>query len=123
MVTHGYTIEFLKEPPPFQGIRWTRVNSEESQNILLKEITSLLSKDAIEVVSPNCSQEGFYSTLFLVPKKGGTLRPIINLRPLNAYVHVSKFKMETLRSVLRFVNPEDWLHCMKKLLYYNFTFT
>ena len=46
----------------------------------------------------------FYSTLFLVPKKGGQMRPVINLKKLNEWMEPQHFKMEgkgTLRELLR----------------------
>lgn len=51
----------------------------------------------------------FYSTLFLVPKKDGGQRPVINLKKLNAFFNPPYFKMEgiyTLKSLLR---QGDWL--------------
>jgi hypothetical protein len=47
----------------------------------------LLGKGAIELVPPGQEGQGFYSTFFIVPKKDGGLRPILNLKPLN--VHLS----------------------------------
>ena len=65
----GYIIEF--EPlPPFSGIKETPLRGP-SADILTTEVKTLLSKDAIEVVPENQAQEGFYSTFFSVPKKGG----------------------------------------------------
>ena len=52
---------------------------------------------------------GFYSTFFTVQKKGGGLRPILNLRPLNKYLKVQHFKMETLRSIIRAMEIGDWV--------------
>ena len=49
-------------------------------------------------------REGFYTTLFLVPKKGGGSRPVINLKHLNEFIPFHHFKMEgmhTLKDVLR----------------------
>ena len=51
---------------------------------------------------------GFYSTFFLVPKKNGKLRPVINLRPLNRYLRKTHFKMDTMTKVLNLVKPKDW---------------
>lgn len=48
--------------------------------------------------------DAFLSTLFLVPKKDGGQRPVINLKNLNSFVEVPHFKMEgihTLKGLLK----------------------
>ena len=42
---------------------------------------------------------GYYSRLFLVPKKNGKLCPVIDLSLLNQYIRKQPFKMETVNSV------------------------
>lgn len=44
--------------------------------------------------------QGFYSNLFTVPKKEGTVCPIQDLKALNCFVRVRKFRMESIRSVV-----------------------
>ena len=46
------------------------------------EIQQMLEKEAIHVVSPKELCQGFVSSIFLVPEKGGGQRPVVNLRPL-----------------------------------------
>ena len=70
--------------------------------------SQLLRKDAIETVPMNQIQAGFYSTFFLVPKKNGKMRPVLNLRPLNRYLQKNHFKMDTMSKVLNLVKPKDW---------------
>ncbi|KAL0088736.1 hypothetical protein J3Q64DRAFT_1881838 [Phycomyces blakesleeanus] len=69
------------------------------QTLLLRhEISQILYKQAIEpVTSPS---PGFYSNLFVIPKKDGGARPVFNLKGLNQFLDASKFKMETLYEVL-----------------------
>ncbi|XP_046579366.1 probable ATP-dependent RNA helicase DHX37 [Haliotis rubra] len=72
-------------PPPFSGIRCTPVpNSQEKADVLRAEVQALLDKAAIEVVPRGQENLGVYSTYFLVTKKDGGFRPILNLKGLNS---------------------------------------
>ena len=51
---------------------------------------------------------GFYSRLFLIPKKNGKLHPVIDLSLLNQYIRKQPFKMETVKSVCQSILPHDW---------------
>ena len=66
---------------------------------LEEEVASLLSKGAVEEIIPECP--GYYSRIFLVPKKNGKLRLIIDLSVLNHFVYTQTFKMETEKSEKR----------------------
>jgi len=80
---------------------------KEQEELLKEEVDSLLQKGAILPQMHN--SEGFYSRLFLVPKKNDQMRPVINLKQLNQWVETPHFKMEgtsTLRELLR---ARDWM--------------
>jgi hypothetical protein len=79
--------------------------------VLLEEVVVLLRKGAIEVVN-NFKSRGFYSTYFLVPKKTGDLRPILNLKPINGLVVTPSFRMGTLTFVVQDLRPGDWMAAM-----------
>ncbi len=74
----GSVIQFTRRPPKFNGILETSV-AVRNAPVLRKEIAVLLAKDAIEPVPPAEVRQGFYSPYFIVPKKGGGLRPIMYL--------------------------------------------
>ena len=83
---------------------WTPQYSVEQSQLIVEE---LLGKGAIvEVHNP---RGGFYSNLFLVPKKEERQRPVINLKTLNSFVHTEHFKMEGIHTLRDLVNPDDWL--------------
>jgi hypothetical protein len=52
--------------------------------------------------------KGFYSRLFTVPKKGGSRRPVINLKPLNKFITTPKFRMASVSTIARIIQPRDW---------------
>ena len=55
-------------------------------------------------------EEGdFISTVFLVPKKEGGNRLVINLKPLNKFIHCQKFKIEDYRCVRNMLSRNDYL--------------
>ena len=102
----GYRLEFLAVPQQVVA-PVTVVKGLTQQNVMQEEIEKLLLKGAIQLVSPSNGQ--FVSRLFLVPKKTGDLRPVINLRPLNKFIIRKHFKMENLQNVTQLVRKGDYM--------------
>ena len=71
------------------------------------EVSKLLEKGAV-TQTPHTQGE-FLSNIFLVPKKTGHMRPVINLKPLNRHVCKKKFKMETIRFAVQLINEGDYM--------------
>ncbi|KAI2647445.1 Transposon Ty3-G Gag-Pol polyprotein [Labeo rohita] len=107
IIKKGYSLQFARRPPHFSGVVPTMVKSRDA-HVLRSEVLILLEKGAIEVVHPAQSESGFYSRYFLVPKKDGGLRPILDLRHLNRALMKRPFKMLTLKQILSHVRPGDW---------------
>ena len=80
----------------------------DKQNALWTSIQDLLQKGAVEVVHTPESL-GFYSRLFLVPKPGNRWRPVIDLRSLNKFLAIPKFKMETPESIRASLRKGEWV--------------
>ena len=70
------------------------------------QLRVLLEKQAVEEVTDGLP--GFYSRLFLAPKKGGEWRPVIDLSALNHFMDAPHFKMETTSSILEATSPDMW---------------
>ena len=56
----------------------------------------------------NLGTSGFNSPVFLVQKKTGKLRPVIDLSSLNQFINKQPFKMETVKSVRQSIMVNDW---------------
>ena len=103
LVRKGYRIPFLERPilspdPVF----FLQPLSQQ----LEEEVASLLSKGAVKEIIPECP--GYYSRIFLVPKKNRKCRLIIDLSVLNHFVHTQTFKIKTQRKVKDAVQLNDW---------------
>ena len=80
----------------------------ESAQVLLKEaVQKLLEKGAVEPVEDD-RLPGFYSHLFLIPKRDGGSQPVIDLSYLYQYLQVKHFKMETPTSIMAAMRQNDW---------------
>ena len=64
---------------PFQSSPQVTKTLPESVPILEQEVQNLLANGAICEVP--FTKDGFYSRLFLIPKKDGNMRPVIDLSP------------------------------------------
>ena len=82
-----------------------RVSDQNS--IIKNEIVSLLKKGAIRQVP--FSHDGFYHRLFLVPKKGGGQRPVLDFSALNQFIETEHFKMENLVTLKSLLNKGDYM--------------
>jgi len=72
--------------------------SKDEMALVDVEVEGLLRKGAICRVTAVPGQ--FVSNLFLVAKKSGGMRPVINLKRLNKFLHPEHFKMEHILTIL-----------------------
>lgn len=94
MVREGYHLEFLKTP---QDRFWKVPPSQDpvQNHNILAAISHLIQIRAIEEVPRDQRGTRVYSVFFLVPKKNGGTRAILDLKWLNLFLAHHKFKMET----------------------------
>ena len=102
----GYKIDFVERP--FQHhFPVSPHMSAKDQLTVEEEVKNLLSKGAIQVASDHT--RGYVSNIFIVPKKGGGARPVINLKGLNGSTAYHHFKMEDLSLLKNMLSLGDWM--------------
>ena len=93
-------------PPPLTK-RPVSFGTRYSHQDLQQAVESLLLKGAVETVGKPSSL-GYYSQLFLVPKKTRDLRLAIDLSQLNSHLNIPHFKMETQASIRSAICQGEW---------------
>ncbi|CAG2233597.1 unnamed protein product [Mytilus edulis] len=102
----GIKLDFLATP--FQNqIPNQAFFNQENQDLINKEITGLLNKKAI--TQSFLTKDSFISNIFLVPKKEGGQRPVINLKGLNVFLRYEHFKMEGIHLLKDLLLKNDWM--------------
>ncbi len=101
------SIQFGSRPPRFMGVFSPEVAPRQVL-VMEQEVKALLEKGAIEYVPHSNRETGLYRRYFIVPKKDGGLRPILDLRVLNDSIMQLKFKMLTLRQIVPQIRSKDW---------------
>ncbi|KAM4021487.1 uncharacterized protein ACNLHF_026861 [Anomaloglossus baeobatrachus] len=106
ILSHGYRIEFSSRPPT----RFFRTSPPPERADALLQAVGILKAEGVVVPVPLQQQgHGVYSNLFVVPKKDGSFRPVLDLTLLNKHVRTRRFRMESLRSVIASMSQGDFL--------------
>ena len=101
VIRKGYKIPFVNKP------FLSPIFLQQTQSLaLVEEVNKLLHKGAVEKIEQE--SPGFYSRIFLIPKKKGKLRLIIELFRLNTFLDIQLFRMETFNKVRQAIQPNDW---------------
>ena len=104
-MVQGHHFQLRSCPSLFCNFRQFNVKMAAAHHPIIQEEHELLSEGAIE---PSSSGAGFYSGVFVVPKHTGGLRPILNLKQFNYYLHIPSFKMPTIRHVWQLIQHDDY---------------
>ena len=106
VVAHGFIISPSQDFPGVLRLKTVTPRNPLAQAKIEEEITSLLQKCAIVKVDdrPHLS----LSPIFVIPKKSGGLRVILNLKRINVVIPPQHFRMESLTAVLPQLHKEDW---------------
>ena len=104
----GISVELTGVPHQPSLLDSSILNNPTKNNILRSKIREMESQGIIEKV-PSLTTRSFCSRLFLLEKKDGDWRPILDLKPLNEFVKTRHFKMEHLGEVLPLVSKGAWM--------------
>ena len=111
VLREGYKVQFHTPPPLTESIELAPESSSNDpvkDALIQSHIQELLDKKALEIVTQPDSK-GFYSRLFMVPKQGtNKWRPIIDLKLLNWFVTIPRFKMETILTIWKSLVPGNY---------------
>lgn len=105
----GFALEFTY-PPLQSGPPHPPVSDRTSMVLIDLELNSLLTKGAIE---PASFPLLFVSNSFLVHKRLGAFRSVINLHPLNAFIIYCHFKIEGIHLLRDLLLKVDWFTRLK----------
>ncbi|MGH7238859.1 MAG: hypothetical protein ACREHG_02210 [Candidatus Saccharimonadales bacterium] len=117
IVREGVYPAWESNPPPRMEGRDSLHCCESSENkvgaisLVQNEIDSLMTGGVIERVpieEEECENE-VVSQMFLVTKKSGGERPVLNLKPLNRFTHYQHFKMEGLKTARELIREKDFM--------------
>ncbi len=106
MVSMGISLDFLSLPSQSNCHTNCKMSSEMERACDV-ENSELIVKRAIFPIPESSGK--FFSSIFLVPKKIGGYRPIINLKNLNSHIRFEHFKMEDMDSARHLIRPGDWM--------------
>ena len=109
ILKHGYGIILAQ---PIEMSHTPTIHSGyanlQKQMFLLECVQERLQKNAFIPVKMSASF-GFYCRLFLVPKPGKKLRPVIDLSVLNMHLSVPTFKMEMAEVIRNSICKGEWV--------------
>ena len=112
----GITIPFTKNFKQTILPRDIKMNETEKEFVRQK-LKNLITTGCIVPIKKRLN--GWVSNIFLRPKKDGSFRLILNLKPLNQFIEYKKFKMPSIKTVTQMIKRHDHLISVDLLDAYN----
>lgn len=108
VLTNGLSFHWKRFPKLAKEPWFFQTPSDEGKFLQLqKEMEDLLAKRAIVEIPRGTP--GWYSLVFLVPKKAGGFRPVFDLSQLNRHLVIPKFRMESALTIMKQLAKGDWV--------------
>ncbi|KAI8980323.1 hypothetical protein BDB01DRAFT_851926 [Pilobolus umbonatus] len=107
-----YRIPFTNPPPLTTQPSSVHPSNQQQQLLLQLEINSRLQKGAIEFAPP---APGFFSNLFVIPKKNEGYRPVFNLKKLNTYIDAPQLQNGDVKGYHQ-TDQSEQLHDINRLI-------
>jgi hypothetical protein len=106
----GFNPQFTSPSPlSLPGLKFESPSHGKNDHFIDKEVEALLAKGAIKEVPLSPPPLSYISPIFLITKKDGGMRPILNLNKLNAaHLDTPYFRMETVEDICHALRPGDW---------------
>ena len=104
VITQGYILPFMSAPPPYS--RPNQPSAFAESEFVDSAIAELLLGGCIKMVA---EQPVVCSPLSVVVNGAGKRRLVVNLRHVNHYLKVQKFKYEDLRVAMLLFKPGEWM--------------
>ena len=101
IIEHGYILPFLNFPPPFHAKN--NASSLRNRKFVDKAITDLLDKGMIEELESRP-----YICNPLTVAEGKKLRLVLDLRHVNKYLIVQRFKYEDLKTIAEMLGEREF---------------
>ena len=106
IISHGFQISVSEDFPGVLRQATVTARDVKAHLSIRSEIEDLILKNAIVQVDDFPSL--CLSQIFVIPKKTGDLRVILNLKKINMFIPVQHFRMETLSVILPQISDQDW---------------
>ena len=108
-IVQGVKVPFINNKPPIQKHLPSELRMSPKEMAFVDEhIQQLIAQEFIKPL-PAHIPDGWVSNIFLVPKRQGGFRLILNLRNLNKFVQYTKFRMDHVDQVIKLLRPLDWM--------------
>ncbi|KOB65641.1 reverse transcriptase [Operophtera brumata] len=106
-IIKGYVIPFSEKPPITPLSTKLRKKYETPASPKMdREITKMIQEQTLTKLT---CKTGFLSKMFLTPKSDGKWRPVFNLKRLNNYVKLQKFRLINHRKLQFFLQKGDYM--------------
>ncbi|MES9883156.1 MAG: reverse transcriptase domain-containing protein [Sedimenticola sp.] len=106
-IVQNCSIDFIDDVNPI-NTRIPPCYFSATENFVIdNEIQTLLNMGVI--IEVNHEPDEYLSPIFIVPKRNGEYRMILNLKQLNEYIVYHHFKMDTFESSLKLIKHNCWM--------------